>query len=419
MWPVSLIAMAAVLVPLARYCVTHYVDFPVYWHASNSLLNGRQDLYDPTFVWGGPDQLMDYRYPPLFLLIFAPLGMLSYTAAGYAWFTLKVVALVFTLRAIHSMTGNVGNRLLLWTATSLIAAPYLIEEFHYGNVHFFIVFLTVLALYFFEAGRETLSAAVLALAISIKVFPVFFLPYFLIQRKFRYVALTLLCIVLFNLLPGFYFGFSHNIELLETWYGRILINSEGHEFHGGINHSLKGVLQRYLSHIPYERRVTDQGYPNINVADLDSGSVQTLLYGITGAILLIMLFLCFRRHESMEDRLLAYGLIACAIVDFAPSTGYNYFALLILPGAVISSYWLRKGERGTRALTMLVAAAVLLSFLPPLLPGSAVQRNVQMHSPYFFSALLLFVSLALALAQKKEHENGPHEPSPGSTRLTR
>ena len=89
---------------------------------------------------------------------------------------------------------EVENKVLLWTATFLISAPYLIEEFHYGNVHFFIVFLTVLALFFFETGRETLSAAVLALAISIKVFPVFFLPYFLIQRKFRYVALTLLCV---------------------------------------------------------------------------------------------------------------------------------------------------------------------------------------------------------------------------------
>ena len=98
-----------------------------------------------------------------------------------------------------------------------------------------------------------------------------------------------------------------------------MVNSEAHEFHGGINHSLKGVLQRYLSHVPYERRVTDQGYPNINVADIDSGSLQTLIYAITGAILLVMLLVCLRRHESMEDRLLAYGLIACAIVDLRSS----------------------------------------------------------------------------------------------------
>jgi hypothetical protein len=302
------------------------------------------------------------------------------------------------------MTGNIGNKFLLWTVTFLISAPYLIEDFHYGNVHFLIVFLTVLALYLFEAGRDSLSAAVLALAISIKVFPVFFLPYFVIQRKFRYVALTLLSILLFNLLPGLYFGFRNNNELLETWYGRVLVNSESHEFHGGINHSLKGVLQRYLSHIPYEQRVTDQGYPNINVADLDSGSLQTLLYAITGGILLVMLFLCFRRHESIEERLLAYGLIACAIVAFAPSTGYNYFALLMLPGAAISAHWMRKAKtHRTGALTMLILAAIFLSFLPPLLPGSAVQRNVQMHSPYFFSALALFVSLAIALAQRTEN----------------
>src|SRR5262245_19560220 len=87
-WFLGLIASAALWIPFARYCFSHYVDFPVYWHASNSLLSGRQDLYDPTFVWGSRDQLMDYRYPPLFLLLFAPLGLLPYTAAGYVWFGL-------------------------------------------------------------------------------------------------------------------------------------------------------------------------------------------------------------------------------------------------------------------------------------------------------------------------------------------
>jgi Glycosyltransferase family 87 len=403
-WLLGLGAIAAVLIIGARYCVNHYVDFPVYWHASNSLLNGRQDLYDPTFVWGGTDALMDYRYPPLFLLMFTPLGMLPYTAAGYVWFGLKIVALVLTVRSIHRMAGkSVKNNVLFWSIPFLISAPYVVEDLHYGNVHFFIVFLSVFALYLFEAGKETLSASVLALSIAIKVFPIFFLPYFLIQRKIRYVALTLLFIVVFNLLPGFYFGFKQNAELLQTWYDRVILNSGLHEFHGGINHSLKGVLERYLSHIPYEGRLTDPGYPNINLANLGSESLQTIWYVATGVAVLLILFLYFRQQEGLENRLLSYGLCACAIVAFAPSTGYNYLTILILPSAVISAYWIRHREEGTTRLILgMMAVAALLSFLPPWIPGSSMQRQVQVHSPYFFSVLALFTGLAVALARRRD-----------------
>jgi hypothetical protein len=399
------VAAAALLVLAARYCVTHYVDFRVYWYASQSLLSGRQNLYDPTFVWAGPyDSLMDYRYPPLFLLMFIPLGILPYTTAGYFWFALKFVALIVIVRSIDRMVGNeIKSKALLWSVPFLVAAPYLIEDFHYGNVHLFVVCLTVFALYLFETERQAISASVLALSITIKVFPVFFLPYFLIRKKFRYVALTLLLVVLLNLLPAAYFGFRENAELLQTWYERVIRDRASHEFHGGINHSLKGVLQRYLSHIPYEKRQIDSNFPNINVANLSPESLQTIWYSVTGLILVLVAFLGFRHQETREARLLSYGLIACAIVAFAPSTGYNYFEILILPATVISAWLMRQHDKASARLILgLTLVAILLSFVAPLMPGKALQRNVQVHSPYFFSALALFGSCAVTLAAQRK-----------------
>lgn len=411
MWLFGLTVGAVILILSARYCVNHYVDLPVYWYASRSLLSGRRDLYAPTFVWGGYDPLMDYRYPPLFLLTFVPLGLLPYTMTGYVWFALKFVALVFTLRSIYRMLGGeIKNKVLFWSIPFLIATPYVLQEFRYGNVHFFIIFLIVLALYLFEVGSETLSASALALSITIKAFPAFFLPYFFVKRKFRYVALTLLFVALFNLLPAFYFGFKENFVLLKTWYDHALRNREFHEFHNGMNHSLKGILQRYLSHIPYEKRLRDPDYPNINLANLTPTSLQAIWYAVTGLVLLLIAFLCLRHgsQESREDRILIYGLIACSIVAFAPWTGYNYLVMLILPSAVISAYLLRhRAERRARTILVLVAVAVLLSFVPPLIPGRAIQRAMQVYSPYFFSTLALFMSFVVALAPRRFQSGFP------------
>jgi hypothetical protein len=341
---------------------------------------------------------MDYRYPPPFLFIFMPIGMLSYTVAAYVWFGLKLIALGLTLRALYRMVGgDIGSRPVFWLLPFFVAVPYLVEELQYGNVHFFIVCLTVLALYFFETGRAKLSAFALALSISIKVFPGFFLPYFLIRRKYWYVALTLLFVAVINLMPAFYFGFQENVELLRTWYDHVIRNRDFHEFQGGINHSLKGVLQRYLSRIPYEDRF-DKRFSNINVANLDERSLQIMWYVVTGLVLLLMAYLGFRQSDDRKDRLLTYGLIACAILAFAPITGYNYFVMLILPSAVLSSYLLRhyEGEQA-RVILVLTITAALLSFLPPLVPGKVMQRFVQVHSPYFFSTLAMFAASAVAL----------------------
>src|SRR5262249_15229003 len=91
----------------------------------------------------------------------------------------------------------------------LLLAPYIIEEFRYGNAPFFIIALTAAALLYLRQ-RPILSGSALALAISIKVWPFFFLPYLAVRRNWNVVACTLIFVLLFALLPAFYFGWTGN-----------------------------------------------------------------------------------------------------------------------------------------------------------------------------------------------------------------
>jgi hypothetical protein len=223
-----------------------------------------------------------------------------------------------------------------------------------------------------------------------------------IKREFRYVALILLFIILFNLLPALYFGFNYNAVLLQTWYDHVIRARDFHEFHTGMNHSLKGVLQRYLSRIPYNDRLQDRDYQNINFAVVSPAALEVIWIVVTGLVAMTIGFVSLRsRHDSREDRILMYGLIACSIVAFAPWTGYNYLTILILPSAAISAYLMRHWhEPGTRLILVLAGFAILFSFGPPLMPGRNVQRAIQVYSPYFFSTLALFLSFVVALSTK-------------------
>src|SRR5947208_10476917 len=67
------------------------IDFPVYYAAGQSLINGRTDLYSSDFALG---RVMDYRYPPFFLVALTPLWFLPYTLASYVWYLLSVFEII-------------------------------------------------------------------------------------------------------------------------------------------------------------------------------------------------------------------------------------------------------------------------------------------------------------------------------------
>src|SRR5689334_12280202 len=94
---VGLVGLAA-LAGLAF--ISNLIDFPVYYAAGQSLLGGRSDLYAPDFALG---RVMDYRYPPFFLLAFWPLWLLPYKVAAYLWYlgsVAEIVLSVFLIRRV-------------------------------------------------------------------------------------------------------------------------------------------------------------------------------------------------------------------------------------------------------------------------------------------------------------------------------
>jgi hypothetical protein len=94
------ILLAMLVASLGVVFIRNLIDFPVYYRAGQSLLNGRTDLYAADFALG---QVMDYRYPPFFLLIFAPLWLLPYKFAAYLWYLLGVLQIYGCLLILKNL----------------------------------------------------------------------------------------------------------------------------------------------------------------------------------------------------------------------------------------------------------------------------------------------------------------------------
>src|SRR5579862_415334 len=79
---------------LVYYAYRHPMDFRVYYYGARGVFDGTRPVYGLNSGLGWP---MHYRYPPLFLLLFAPFAMLSLGLGAAVWLLLKVGVLAVLL----------------------------------------------------------------------------------------------------------------------------------------------------------------------------------------------------------------------------------------------------------------------------------------------------------------------------------
>src|SRR5438552_12424007 len=75
----------------AYYAAGHPMDFRVYYYGARGVFDGTRPVYGDTSGIGWP---MHYRYPPLFLLLFAPVAVLPLGLAAAIWVILKILVLI-------------------------------------------------------------------------------------------------------------------------------------------------------------------------------------------------------------------------------------------------------------------------------------------------------------------------------------
>ena len=376
------------------------IDFPVYYTAGHSLLQGRTDLYSPDFAIG---QVMDYRYPPLFLLLFVPLCFLPYKVAAFIWYLLSVVQLGLCFMMLRRIAGGTSKK--AWIVAILACAQYIVMILHYGNAHLAVTTLMFAGLYFAINRRETAAAFFLSFAITIKLTPVLVLPYFVVTGRWRLLTWMIPFLLALNLAPAAYFGLEGNFSLLAKWFEHVVINQEFHEVNGPINLSLKGQLRRSFSDVEYEKRVEgDTGYPDVNFLSAPAAQVDVIwliaasfaLFGV-----LLLLFVRSRRQAetSRHQEALELGLMICLMLFIGPLTSKIYFLALLWPMLVMSTRVFRDTSSVSSFSKVGLILISVMNVVLPLLPGRTIQRLFLVLGMDFYVTLLLILILILEVTR--------------------
>jgi len=370
---------------LSYLAASRPVDFPVYHYGTRHMLAGSGPLYGPQSGIGWPQI---YRYPPLFLVLFIPFALLPLRLAAILWAALKFGVLGLLARALffRLRTRSLGLQLL-----SLVPVlPYLAVELHYGNAQFFVFALVAAALLFLDE-RPTLAAVALALAISVKVWPLFFVPYLMARKRVRLAGIALMFTAGFTLVPAGYFGWHENASLLHQWADQefgVAMTAGEPAIVGFPSQSMHSILMRFLGSVDYAN-LTDANYPKLNLATLDPRLLEFLWFILAAAGYAGLLALARREHS---DDLTTHSIAFCALLLLQPFTQIGDLVILLWPIAIAVA-----ALRDQAALPAWGRAALYLALslmvLKPLVPTREMQRFLQVAGVDFAALSLLTAGL--------------------------
>ncbi len=321
-----------------------------------------------------------------------PFALLPYTASVAVWAVLKCLVFYLVVRALGRRV-DFARTGFWWLLPMLLCGGFVVQEFGLGNAQFLIFGLVAASLLSLDRG-EWPAAFPLALAASLKIWPLFFVPYLVARRRTRLAMLTMALIAGLTLLPAAYFGWSGNIRLLREWFVQEWTTGSlqvGMWFPG---QSLSGILQRYLTRMDYSTW-TDRNYVQLHLLHINSVYVPWIWGSLASSAYLGLLWLAHETVETGESRtpvLLLDSLAFCTLPLLEPFAHRIAFVVLLWPATVAAALVARQGFPSARAKTLIYAAAAIEA-IEAVTPGARMQRLFQIVGVDFWATCILTAGL--------------------------
>ncbi|MDR3621767.1 MAG: glycosyltransferase family 87 protein [Paludisphaera borealis] len=354
---------------------------------------------------------MYFPNPPIMPITLYPLMTLPPVAAAMSWFLIKAALTTITFLICFDVVKSRDRPLLppfFQTAILVLSLRPILGDLHHGNINLLILFLLATMFQAWRKGYDTAAGLLLGLAISFKVTPALFLPYFLYKKSWRTVAATFLGLALFLVvIPSLVLGPDFNTLCLKTWWHRMLTPFliEGNASPQEPNQSIVGVLTRLLTEIKpgtnrYDVRL------DLNLASLPPQLVSLLVKGV--ALGLVGLLAVFCRTKDPDRRSPLYlgeiSLVVLTMLFVSERSWKHHFVTLVFPytylvyelyapGLTLRS---RYGIAGALVASFLLMASTSSEFGGLFAEGKG-HDIAQYYGMFMWAAVVLYAAVAWRL----------------------
>ncbi len=286
------------------------LDFRVYYEAAWMIIRGLNP-YRGILISAFP-----FNYPPPAFLFLFPLGLLAYREASIIWNLLSVISLVIAIFLIFRVAFPTGKKLFFLIFLFLFTLPFFPVKFNIGmgQINNFILLFSVLSLFLYQRNHKLLSAFFLAFATGIKLAPVIFVFYFLINKDYRQVLRFLICLLVVFALPIVLVPLSFQTDyFLKVLPLSFNLNAKDWYY----NQSVWGLAARSFSRPP-------------------------VIYIFSYFFTAVFLEVTYWRGRKIPG-LRALGAVACLYLLIHPIALQHYFGFTIIPFIILTADFLKKG----------------------------------------------------------------------------
>jgi branched-subunit amino acid transport protein AzlD len=388
--------------------------------------------------WAGENiyDAMMFPNPPIMPITLLPFMLLPPVPGALCWFALKAVLTGLSVWYCFRMARPPGTKVLpsyVQAIILLLSFRPILSDLHHGNNNLIILFLVVASLYAWRKGYDVLAGLVLALAISYKVTPALFVPYYLYKRSWRTVGATFLGMGVFLLIvPSLVIGPQFNGECLAVWWQRMIspFLTKGEGSPQEINQSMVGVLTRLLTDVKMGPGRYDV-HMDLNLVAWPRPLVGLLLKALSVGLVGLLAFFCRTRAERRDDpRLLGeFSLIVLTMLFVSERSWKHHYVTLLLPYTYLTyRVFMGEASRWARALlaTALALSALLIattsSEFGGLFADGQGHKIAQGYGMFLWAGVVLYIATAWRLWVERGHASvdkteygplgrGPHLPA--------
>lgn len=398
----------------------HNNDFRHMYAASCVLHSGGNFYDDQTLMTEaarrGITRLNPYVYPPVVAVLMFPLGSLSFSQAGFAWYFLNIgfaLGSFLLLARLLEPAGQPWNFLI--PALLMATSEPLTRTLTAGQLNVLLLFLLTLSAYGLDREKPIVGGIALGIAAAVKVFPALLILMLFWRRQGKAAGAALVTAVGLTLVAALAAGFAVTADYVELVgqmrYGSSTWSQFGQHFHiDPANQSPAALITRLLT---VDARAGLKG-----VASLP-GLAKALCYLVALALLAATSLVTRRRgstpQSEREIRRLAFGLTLLTALLLPSLMWDHYLTIALLSAVLLLSDLTRRGVRPE--VLMLAAVAVFLMNFPYNFWNPLFSRGwaIALASVKLPGVLILFGLLVVGLRAKHRPGAGTSSPAEEQT----
>ncbi len=368
---------------------------------------GRRAASGETLYFPAGNGEVQFIYPPtLALFCFAPLFQLGYPAfvllmgVGCA-VSYAACVILSTILATGRWGGHPRWYYLL---PGMAIGPYVSDLCLLGQVNLLLLLLVLGGILALRHSRPWLAGTLLAIAITIKVFPVCVIFYYLARKQFVAVGATVLAVVIiWFAIPSVLRGTERNLAELTQWSRQMIGDQSGNAMAARSstgftrrNQSIIAVVHRWLR--PVQAGDLENQQLWINIADVQPQTAQRIGYAIClGLALVLVIVTSGKFGGSREAEAIETGMVTTLTVLCSP-LAWTYFYCWLLPAwtAVLIPFLTR--ELGNTTPTKVRRTTLVGIVISAILLASALSEQfnprLQAYGVTAAGGVVLYMTLA-------------------------